>query len=113
MYELQHSDTYEEALRLAGTRGRGATKAFHSLMRAARADYEVSFFGIDTIPRPKIHFLHRELLDVAAELGLDDLTNPGLEEFFQDVCPCSNKHKAEAIRKLRKRKLAGTRKSHP
>jgi hypothetical protein len=109
MYELQHSDSYEEALQLAGTRGRGATKAFHNLMRAASADYEWSFFGSDAIPKPKTHFLHRELLDVVADLGFDDLTNPGLEELFEDVCPCSAKHNAEAIRKLKKRKKGSTR----
>jgi hypothetical protein len=106
MYELQHNDSYEKALRLAGARERGAYKAFHNLMSAARAEYEWSFFGSDAIPRPKIHFLHRELLDLAAILKLDELTNQGLEEFFDDICPCTKKHNAEAIRKLRKRKNA-------
>src|SRR5215470_7632560 len=30
----------------------------------------------------------------------------GLEEFFDDVSPCAHRHKAEPIRKLRKRKAA-------
>lgn len=106
VYEQQHDSSYEAALRLAGTGREGSSKAFHNLMKAARVGYEITFYGDQVIPRPKIHFLHRELLDIAADLGLDELTNAGLEEFFEDVCPCSKTHHAEAIRKLRKRKSA-------
>jgi hypothetical protein len=104
IYEQQHDDSYEDALKLAGGRRKGAGKAFHNLMKAAKADYEATFYGIHAIPKPKIHLLHRELLDIAAQVQLDVLTNEGLEEFFEDMCPCSKKHNAEAIRKLRKRK---------
>jgi hypothetical protein len=104
VYENQHADSYVTALKLAGTSGKGSSKAFHKLLKAAECAYHVDRGGMDTLPAPRIHFLHRELLDIAARLKLDELTNTGLEEFFEDICPCGKKHRAEAIRKLRKGK---------
>ena len=106
VYEQQHDSSYEAAIRLAGASRQGSSNAFHNLMKAARAAWEITCYGDHVIPRPKIHFLHRELLEIAEDLDLDTLTNAGLEEFFEDVCPCSKTHHAEAIRKLRKRKKA-------
>jgi hypothetical protein len=40
---------------------------------------------MNSMPRPKIHLLHRELLEIAAKLKLDRLTIEGLEEFFGDM----------------------------
>ena len=103
IYGLQHNDRYDDALKLAGSKGKGFGKAFHNLLKAAEAEYKFGIFGFDVMPKPKVHLLHRELLDIAARLKLDRLTNDGLEELFDDICPCARKHKAEAIRKLRKR----------
>jgi hypothetical protein len=102
VYEDKYSDSYDEAIKLAGSGERGFGKAFHKLLKAAETAYLIGM-GCE-IPAPRIHFLHRELLDIADLLDLDDLTNKGLEEFFEDLCPCRKKHNAEAIRKLRKRK---------
>lgn len=102
VYEDMNSDHYDDALKLADSGKPGATKAIHKLLKAAQVSdlIERGFAH----PHPRVHFLHRRLLDFAAMLGLDDLTNKGLEEFFGDLCPCGRKHNAEALRKLRKRK---------
>jgi hypothetical protein len=112
IYEDQHSDNYDAAIRLASSKQRGATKAFPKLLQAAEAAYLVDTFGLHVMRPPRIHFLHRGFLDIAELLGVDDLTNRGLEEFFEDLCPCKKKHNAEAIRKLRKRK-AGVSSARP
>lgn len=104
IYEQQHDDLYSDALKIAAARNLGSSKAFHNLMKAAKASYDLSRGGEQYMPKPKIHFLHRELLEIAVRLALDDLTNDGLQEFFEDICPCGKKHNAEAIRKLKKRK---------
>lgn len=73
-------------------------------LEAAEFSFLFGVYGDSFMPVPKVQFLHRQLLDIATLLRLDALTNKGLEEFFEDVCPCGKKHNAETIRKLRKRK---------
>ncbi len=102
LYEDKFSDSYDEAIRLAGIGGQGAGKAVHKLLKVAREAYYVRM-GCE-YPAPRVHFLHRQLLELAEFIEIDDLTNKGLEEFFDDTCPCGKKHKAEAIRKLKIRK---------
>jgi hypothetical protein len=101
LYEGKYSDSYDDAIRLAGSGERGSGKAIHRLLKAAEETYFVQK-GSD-VPAPRIHFLHRQLLEVAQLVGIDVLTNKGLEEFFEDLCPCGKKHNAEAIRKLKDR----------
>jgi len=107
IYEHQHNESYEDAVALAGKWGRDSSRAFHKLIRVAQVDYGATMSGLDEMPKPKVHLLHRELLDIAVKLTEDDFTNAGFEEFFEDICPCKRKHNAEAIRKLRKRTRNG------
>lgn len=58
---------------------------------------------VEFIPKPKVNFLHRELLAIAESLKLNELTTEGLAEFLDDLCPCGKTHNGEAIRKLTKR----------
>jgi hypothetical protein len=102
VYKDRHSESYNRTLTLADSRERGAPKAFHQLLRAVETAYWIGF-GFEFVPVPKVHFLHRGLFEVVKLCGLDALTNEGLEEFFEDLCPCGKKHNAEALRKLRKR----------
>jgi hypothetical protein len=103
VYEDNHVDSYDAALKAADA-GRDAGKAFHKLMKAAETAYDIRM-GAGT-PAPRNSFLHRKLLDLAKVLDLDKHRNTALAEFFDDLCPCGKTHKAEAIRKLRKRKEA-------
>ena len=59
-------------------------------------------FGGDDGPKPKVHFLHRELLGIAKSVE-PGLSKEGLAEFLDFICPCGKKHKPEAIRKLGER----------
>ncbi len=104
VYENQYSDSYKQAIKLVASGERGAPKALHKLLKAAEFSFLFGVYGDSFMPVPKVQFLHRQLLDTATLLRLDALTNKGLEEFFEDVCPCGKKHNAETIRKLRKRK---------
>jgi hypothetical protein len=103
VYEDQNNGSYEDALKIAGGEDEKAHLTFRKLLRAIEAAYEIRAYGWEAIPIPRVHFLHRNLLEIAALVQLNDLTHQGLVEFFDDVCPCGEKHNAEAIRKLRKR----------
>ena len=103
LYEQQHADSYSRALKQASEGyGRGYA-AWKQIVNCLRVAYLIEFGGDDFIPKPKVHFLHRELLGIAESLELDHLIKEGLVEFFDDICPCGKKHNAEAIRKLGKR----------
>lgn len=59
--------------------------------------YMIAAYGID-LPRPKVHVLHRGLLEIAEQLIIDEAD--GIVEFLDDVCPCGKTHSHEALRKL-------------
>ena len=103
VYEDQNNGGYEEALRIAGGENEKAHPTFRKLLRAIVAAYEIRSYGWEAMPKPRVHFLHRNLLEVAALAGLSDLMHQGFVEFLDDVCPCGERHTAEAVRKLRKR----------
>jgi hypothetical protein len=105
VYGLQNNGSYEDALKIAATRDEKAYSTFRKLLRAIEAAYEIDYCssGFDAIPKPRVHFLHRNLLQIADSENLQDLTLQGTVEFFDDICPCGKKHKTDAIRKLKKR----------
>ncbi len=109
VYEDQNNGTYEDALKMAGAEDEKAHLTFRKLLRAIEAAYEIRAYGWEAIPKPRVHFLHRNLLEIAALVHLNDLTHQGLVEFLDDICPCGEKHNAEAIRKLRKRHASASR----
>ena len=107
VYEQQNEGSYEGALKLAGSGGRRGTSAWRKIWLAANDAYLIRFYGIEFIPRPRVQFLHRRLLEIAEQIELSDLHHPGIAEFLDDLCPCGERHKPEAVRKLRKRRTGG------
>lgn len=100
VYEDQNADSYKNALRRAS---RGDQRTFRKLLRALGAAYDIDRIGVEVAPRPKVHLLHRDLFEAARMLGLEDLTDEGMQEFLDDLCPCGKPHNADAVRKFRKR----------
>jgi hypothetical protein len=106
IYETQNADRYEDALKRAAC---GDRRTFRKLLKAADGAYMETIVGVDAMPKPRINFLHRHLLELAELSGLiTDLTSAGMVNFLDDLCPCGKGHEEDAIRKYRKR-WAGTR----
>ena len=100
VYEDQNADSYAGALQRAA---RGDNRTFRKILRAIEGVYVIDQIGAQAAPRPKVNLLHWGLLDIAKVIGLQDLTDEGIQEFLDDLCPCGKAHKPDAIRKLRKR----------
>lgn len=100
VYEQQNDGSYQGALKSAAS---GDEAAWRKILRAVSAAYLVDRLSPELAPKPQIHFLHRELLDIANLTGLSEITHQGIVEFLDDLCPCGKRHQPEAIRKLRKR----------
>ena len=100
VYEDQNADTYRNALQRAA---RGDRSTFRKILNAIYKAYVIDQIGAEAAPPPKIHFLHKNLLEIVKLSGLDDLTDQGILEFLEDLCPCGKAHQQDAIRKLRKR----------
>jgi hypothetical protein len=112
VYESQNSGNYKDALNCAAFgQDRSARLTFRRLLKAAETAFEIDQIGIERFPKPRIHLLHRRLLELADQLGLGQLTHAGILEFLNDLCPCKSRHTIEAIRKLRKRARRGRPKS--
>ena len=103
VYEDQNSGSYKDALRKASAGGKGGLAVWRKILRSIDRSYEIEIHGAEVAPMPRVHFLHRELLDIAKLLKIDDLTSEGFVEFFDDLCPCGKKHQADTIRKFGKR----------
>jgi hypothetical protein len=102
-FEDHNENSYEDALKLAA-RGQGeGYAAWRKIRRALDVAYVILYYGVDFAPKPKVHFLHRKLLEIAESEHLRGLNLEGIVEFFDDVCPCGKNHQADALRKLRKR----------
>lgn len=98
IYEDQNEGTYKDALRRAADFGGG--RYWRKIRRAVDAAYLADYYGVEFAPRPRVHFLHRNLLKLADASGLRGLTREGLRGFFDELCPCGRRHTTEAIRKL-------------
>jgi hypothetical protein len=103
-YQDQHDGSYEGALRAAREGEDQGYAAWRKIMRALDLAYVIIYHGLDFAPMPRVHYLHRKLLEIVASEHLCDLSLEGVVEFFDDVCPCGKKHQPDAIRKLRKRR---------
>lgn len=103
VYENQNDEAYDEALRVAGSGTRAAARTFRKILNALEASHRIAQFGEEAAPKPRIHYLHRAVLDLANLVGLSDLTHEGLTEFLDDICPCGKGHGVDAVRKLRNR----------
>jgi hypothetical protein len=103
VFEDQNVGSYSDALKLADSGDKAAHFTFRKILKAVTPAYLISHFGDDFIPKPRVHFLHRALLELAESLHINDLKHEGIVEFLDDLCPCHKRHTADAIRKLRKR----------
>lgn len=108
VYEEQNGGSYIDALKRARSGGKSATQAFRKILNAVEAAYYIEHGGDDSAPKPRVNFLHRNLLEIADLLLLSELTHEGLVEFLDDLCPCGKRHKPDAIRKLRQRRGSST-----
>jgi hypothetical protein len=99
-YEDQNAGSYSDALKRAA---RDDDTTFRKILNAIEQAYLIDRFGLDVAPQPRIHFLHRNLLEIVSLLGLGDLKHEGILELLDDLCPCGKMHRPDAIRKLRKR----------
>jgi len=99
-YEDHNAGSYRDALKRAA---RDDDTTFRKILNAIERAYLIDRFGLDAAPQPRIHFLHRNLLEIAGLLDLGDLKHEGILEFLDDLCPCGKKHRPDATRKLRKR----------
>jgi len=103
VFEDQNVGSYNDALKCAASGDKSAHRTFRKILKAVEPAYLISHFGEEHAPRPRVHFLHRNLLEIADLLHLSDLTHEGIVEFLDDHCPCRKRHTPDAIRKLRKR----------
>jgi hypothetical protein len=103
VYENQNDGRYEDALKLAAAGEREGFAAWRKIWRAINDAYLIHVYGDEFIPRPRVQFLHRNLLKLADVVEIDDLKDEGIAEFFDDLCPCGKSHEPETIRKLKKR----------
>lgn len=103
VYEDQNTGSYKDALSKASAGGKRGLTVWRKILRSIDRAYEIGIHGAEVVPMPRVHFLHRELREIAKLLKMGDLTSEGFVEFFDDMCPCGKKHNADAVRKLGKR----------
>jgi hypothetical protein len=103
VYENQNAGSYKDALKRAAKED---DATFRKILNAIGQAYHIDRAGPEVAPKPRNHFLHRNLLELAALVGLDDLNHQGVVEFLDDLCPCAIRHQTDAIRKLRQRLAA-------
>jgi hypothetical protein len=105
-YEDQHGGSYQDALKQAAKGYDEGYLVWRKIMRALDLAYVILHYGVDFAPMPRVHFLHKRLLEITDSEHLRDLSLQGIVEFFDDVCPCGKKHQPDAVRKLRKRAMS-------
>jgi hypothetical protein len=103
VFEDQNAGSYSEALKCAASGHKSAHRAFRKILNAVESAYLIDYFGNEFAPKPRVLFLHRNLLEIADLLQLSVLRPAGIMEFLDDLCPCGRKHKSDATRKLIKR----------
>lgn len=109
-YEDQNQGSYKAALRRAAE---GDYRWARKIFRAVETAFTIDQHGLELAPPPRVHFLHRNLLEIAKVAGFSSATNEGIAEFFEDVCPCGQKHSTEAVRKFRERQKTKGKKRQP
>jgi hypothetical protein len=104
VFEDHNSGSYEDALvAVWEDQGVKSRAALRKIFRAIEKVYLWTYGGLELLPAPRVHFLHRRLLDIVNLAGMSEQTPEGIAEFLDDVCPCGKKHTDQAIRKLKKR----------
>jgi hypothetical protein len=104
VYEDHNSGSYEEALKQAIGWGPDSESAWRGILRALNLAFFINRYGIENAPRPRVHLLHRRILEITKKIPqIAELNLEGIVELFDDICPCGAKHTSDAIRKLKKR----------
>jgi hypothetical protein len=70
LYEDRHAGSYKQAIKQASEGDGRGYEAWKRIVNCLRAAYVLSF-GEDYLPKPTVHLLHRELLEIAQLLELD------------------------------------------
>lgn len=104
LWEERHSGSYRDALRQSADVDLRNTdkswKAFRGILKALEAAYKVRYWGIESLPQPKINVAHAGLSRIARLVGLQGQTVAGFSEFLDDLCPCGLHDHTGAVRKL-------------
>ena len=100
VYEQQNNGNYRDALKEAAACTEAGSLVWRKIWRAIDAAYQIDRCSPALAPKPKVHFLHRNLLEIAKMSGVGDLSHSGMVEFLDDTCPCGKAHKTDALRKL-------------
>jgi hypothetical protein len=108
VYEQQNDENYKDALKQAALWNDGDLLVWRKIWRAIDAAYQIDRYGYQLAPKPRVHFLHRNLLEIANMTGIAELTHSGIVEFLDDTCPCGKTHKTDALRKLKDRMFGET-----
>lgn len=103
VYEYQNRGSYKGALIEAARGGEKGPSVWRKILNAVDRAYEIDHYGAGFAPMPKVHFLHNKLLGLAMCEPLKGLSDSGIAEFFNSICPCGKTHRKDAIRKLRER----------
>lgn len=103
-WEEQHSSSYREALKQAAAVDLRDTnkswKAFQGILQALETAYKVRYWGMESLPQPKVNIAHAGLNRIAQIVGLQGQTVKGFAAFLDDLCPCGLKDHSGAVRKL-------------
>jgi hypothetical protein len=73
VYEEQNEGSYENALRQAALGFGGGHRAWSKIRRAIDWAYEIDYLGVEAAPKPRLHFLHRNLFEIAELVEINDL----------------------------------------
>jgi hypothetical protein len=107
IWEEYHSGSFKSAIEKAagfgGVTNEVSSRIFSQILRAMEIAYNVSRFGTELLPKPKISILHRGLKQMAETVGIPYRDDEAFVDFLDDVCPCGLKRHKEAVRKLRGR----------
>ena len=107
IWDEHHSRSFDVAIEKAAGFGckpnEVSWKIFSQILRTMQIAYNVSRFGDDLLPKPKISILHKGLEKIAGAADLGGQDEGGFAEFLDDLCPCGLKRHREAVRKLRSR----------
>jgi hypothetical protein len=103
LWEEQHSSSYREALKQAADVDLRDTtkswKAFRGILVALETAYKARYWGIESLPQPKVNIAHTGLNQIARIVGLQGLTVEGFAGFLDDLCPCGLENHLGSVRK--------------
>ena len=85
VYEQQNEGSYEVALTLAASGKRKGTSAWRKIWLAANDAYLIRYYGVEFIPRPRVQYLHRKLLEIRESRICASQCRPNLRDYAGHV----------------------------